>query len=47
MNEQSVVILNGDEEICKKILQLLAKQGYRATENYEPSNKTKVIVFTK
>lgn len=47
MKEQSVVILNGDEEVAKKILQLLAKMGYRATENYEPVDKTKIIVFNK
>lgn len=49
MNEEtSVVIVNGSEEIVRKLFNFMAKQGYRAPENYEVTpDKTKIVVFTK
>jgi hypothetical protein len=44
----SVVIVNAPEQVAKEILKVLAKQGYRATENHEVQpDGTKIIVFTK
>jgi hypothetical protein len=44
--EQSVVIVNGNEDFARKLLQFLAKLGYRVAENYDAKD-TKIVVFTK
>jgi hypothetical protein len=47
VKSQSVVIVNSDIEVAKKVLQLLSKLGFRATENYDTVEDTKIIVFSK